>query len=659
MQPRQSIGLIASLLAGLVGVVLIVYAAAVPESAVPTCTLVATTLPALSATAVSTARPTKDRTLLASDSATPPAPAEIAVSSASSEAYLAYVQDGDLVVLVGDGSKSVIAKGTVSPVGPWWSPNGALLLYVTEDEESTGAGYYVWDSAQDRVIHIQEVAPDFPADIVEPMESPWAPSGTRLLFQVTKTAGATNAIGYWVVDLSSGDSWLAVQRGTYRRARWLQDNVLLVTQTREDGLADINLVRAEPDVVSSTVALTQTTGAYVLSPDKTHLAAQVAFPGAEDRGWLQVVPLPAESEPAPLAGSVNGLACHSVPLWSPSGRWISCSTTDASSDDVTGGSTLIVDVNGFSALRIVDGFQALLWSPDGRLLAGNLCRADGCGLVVVDALTGQTTTLSAERIPKPRLAWSPGGVYLAYSLVAQGEMQSLIVWERTTRERQVVLKSESGGTYSDLAWTGDGCRLSAAERETTADGVGPVTALWVVGPDFRQHWQVAPANRSTTGTPAPCPASILENRRFVAFYGSPAGPGLGILGNHDISTTLRLLEKQGQAYRELDPAVETSLAFHMVTTVSDPFPGQDGSYSHRVPHEIVQRWIDTITSLGGWAIISERADCARSRIHNGAGPDTGTADRTDVGHRYQSYPGPARPAGSSYWAPQGSHCASV
>ena len=89
----------------------------------------------------------------------------------------------------------------------------------------------------------------------------------------------------------------------------------------------------------------------------------------------------------------------------------------------------------------------------------------------------------------------------------------------------------------------------------------------------------------------------------MAFYGSPVGPGLGILGRYDISTTLELLDDQAEAYRELDPEAETLLAFHMVTTVADPFPVDDGNYNHRVSHQVIQDWVDAIAPLDGWGIV--------------------------------------------------------
>lgn len=102
----------------------------------------------------------------------------------------------------------------------------------------------------------------------------------------------------------------------------------------------------------------------------------------------------------------------------------------------------------------------------------------------------------------------------------------------------------------------------------------------------------------------PAPAhSAIDGRRMIAYYGTPMGPGLGILGRHDMTTTLALLNQQAQAYRDLDPCVQTVLVFHMVTTIADGYPGEDGDYNHRVPHETILPWIETITVAGGLAVL--------------------------------------------------------
>ncbi len=98
----------------------------------------------------------------------------------------------------------------------------------------------------------------------------------------------------------------------------------------------------------------------------------------------------------------------------------------------------------------------------------------------------------------------------------------------------------------------------------------------------------------------------MAGRRLIAYYGT-SGPGLGILGRHDIPTTLQLLEEQMHPYRELDPCVEIVPAFHIVTTIADASPGEDGDYNHRIPHESIRAWIDGITAVGGIAVLDVQA----------------------------------------------------
>ncbi|MCL7453013.1 MAG: hypothetical protein M8467_08165 [Anaerolineae bacterium] len=102
---------------------------------------------------------------------------------------------------------------------------------------------------------------------------------------------------------------------------------------------------------------------------------------------------------------------------------------------------------------------------------------------------------------------------------------------------------------------------------------------------------------------APSPHSAIDGRRLVGYYGTPLGRGLGILGRENVTDTLKLLIDQLSAYEALDPCVETVPVFHMVTTVADDWAGRDGDYSHRVPHDLVQAWIDKIRAAGGLAVL--------------------------------------------------------
>ena len=100
-----------------------------------------------------------------------------------------------------------------------------------------------------------------------------------------------------------------------------------------------------------------------------------------------------------------------------------------------------------------------------------------------------------------------------------------------------------------------------------------------------------------------CSPSPFAGRRAIAYYGTCLGPGLGILGRYGLNDTLALLNEQIQPYRELDPSVETVPVLHMVVTIADAFPGEDGNYNHRVDHATIQAWIDGGRAAGAWSIL--------------------------------------------------------
>jgi len=89
----------------------------------------------------------------------------------------------------------------------------------------------------------------------------------------------------------------------------------------------------------------------------------------------------------------------------------------------------------------------------------------------------------------------------------------------------------------------------------------------------------------------------------VAYYGVPIGRGLGILGAHEVTTTLTLLREQAEAYRQMDPCTEITLVFHTVATIADAYPGEDGNYNHRLSAETLRWWLDTAAAQGVWVVL--------------------------------------------------------
>jgi hypothetical protein len=136
---------------------------------------------------------------------------------------------------------------------------------------------------------------------------------------------------------------------------------------------------------------------------------------------------------------------------------------------------------------------------------------------------------------------------------------------------------------------------------TTTASITPTTS----------KWSGVEATPVTDCSAPRSPHSAIGGQRIIAFYGT-VGPGLGILGRHPISETLQMLEAQVQPYRELDPCVETVPAFHIIVTVADANPGEDEDYNHRMAHEDVQVWMDSVAAAGGISVLD--IQIARSTV---------------------------------------------
>jgi hypothetical protein len=90
------------------------------------------------------------------------------------------------------------------------------------------------------------------------------------------------------------------------------------------------------------------------------------------------------------------------------------------------------------------------------------------------------------------------------------------------------------------------------------------------------------------------PQGYLDKFRLVAYYGSPMGVGLGILGNQSRYDTLRLLRRtveEWQPYYD-KPILPT---YHMVVTVANPSPPE---YRHHVPIGNIEEWVASAKENG-------------------------------------------------------------
>ncbi len=619
------------LILGLLGALLIARAALSMPTPLPTPTPAPTAVPTLapSSATTPTCTPTPTHTPT-------PVPPRISPPFVSPAGQLAYVEDGRLVVVGADGQTTVVAEdGVVHDARPVvWSPDGRRLLYMTE--MGTRKGYHVWDGTTGKTLHLDQEVPGFPPEVTDFDVHTWSPDGTNLLFSAHFGRPEAEFLdsGVWRLDVEACRIWRVAQGFKVVAATWVNTGTILYeehhgTEAELLYLVDID-VPVEP--LTDTLGNVGYNGFYALSPDRLYLAG--VWVHGEPNRRLRVASLPGHQ---PLSLPVQPTVTTPLrgnPLWSPDGRWVAYGALALASPETEKAYSVVVDTTGISPTRVITGLLPYAWSPDGRLLAGPICRDRGCGLAVANVLSGRVVTVaSGGQIRLWDVAWSPQGVYLVYSLTGQDadlDLMGLVLWDRATGERHLLMPGSDAGPLTDLQWASDGCTLYFARREKRAEQMpqayAPVEAIWGVGLGWESHWRVAPGEtlpplrgelegggtlppprgESEGGQgdgPQPCPLSPLASRRLIAYYGTPQGPGLGILGRSDVTTTLTLLSEQAQVYRDLDPDVETVLGFHMVTTIADGHPGDDENYSHRVSHETIRLWIDSARAAGGWSVL--------------------------------------------------------
>ena len=629
MQSRSTLIVGIILAVGLLGILMIAYATIPTPLPLPTAIFTSISLPTFTRapTETSSAAPAPIPTPLPTSTIIPtPTPISVSAPSLSSAGRLAYVEGGRLVVAGPDGSTVTLAEGSVDSAALplLWSPSGSRLLYATAGQnEGQAEAYHVWDGATGQVLHLNQELPHLMAAVRGVPESPWSPDSKYLLFLSSTTETPEDSLllsSYWVVDVETRRFWRAVEKGAGLRASWVTTRTLLYVEHQDAGARTLHLIDVDPAIATLTGTLDlplSGNGGYALSPDQRYLARIERPDGSSSQ--MRVASLPGHPPLALPAQPTDTVPLERAPLWSPDGRWIAYSALRPGSDDADQRGTeerthtVLVDTTGISPTRIISDLLPQAWAPDGRLLAGSTCQGSGCGLAVADVRSKRIVTITSSlQAQLVDVAWSPQGVYLAYSQTdPDAGANRLALWDRVTGEHRPLVPGDEAHSFTDLQWTPDGCHLYFAQRGRWAKGRRPIEAIWGLGPHWEHRWQVAPLDpvdpAHLADGPLPCPPSPLEGRRLISFYGTSLGPGLGIVGRYNITTTLDLLSEQIQVYRELDAEAETDVeiipGLHMVTTIADAFPGGDGDYNHRVSHDVTRPWIDGVRAAGGWAVL--------------------------------------------------------
>jgi hypothetical protein len=148
---------------------------------------------------------------------------------------------------------------------------------------------------------------------------------------------------------------------------------------------------------------------------------------------------------------------------------------------------------------------------------------------------------------------------------------------------------------------GDPRADAAAVRTLAARPVGPVLAVGAAfGPADRLASRLAVAR---TGRQLPGGGQVVfPGRRFVAIYGHPSGPALGILGAQGLDASIVRARQLAAPYQQLSK-VPVVPAFEIIATVAHGAPGADGNYSGESSLELLRPWVEQAQAAGLYVVL--------------------------------------------------------
>ena len=154
-----------------------------------------------------------------------------------------------------------------------------------------------------------------------------------------------------------------------------------------------------------------------------------------------------------------------------------------------------------------------------------------------------------------------------------------------------VLTVPSGDPRTDSATV----QAFAAAAPTNVTGLGAT-----FGDPDTLAWKTATA---ATGVELPGGGQlVLTGRRYVAMYGTPSYPALGILGEQDLPSSIARAQGLAASYQPLTTDLVVP-AFEIIATVASAGAGGDGNYSNELPLETLVPWVEAAAAAGVYVVI--------------------------------------------------------
>lgn len=240
------------------------------------------------------------------------------------------------------------------------------------------------------------------------------------------------------------------------------------------------------------------------------------------------------------------------------------------------------------AERLIELTDVLLTSADEVIVAedlsdaGVLERADSAGLPLVpDSPAGQAlvTKLGAQAV-------SGRGASSAPKPQAAASTPPLVVTETDLTPAEQHLIDLAGASV--LAFSGD-----PREQPEVIAAIGKHDRVVAIGTP-RYPIEVIYEKASVAGGKY----VLFDDQHFIALYGHPSGPALGLLGEQGSKKSVTRVNGLITKYEKAAPGVTFQPAFEIITTVASAAPGPRKDYSGRTPIADLRPLIDMAKAEG-------------------------------------------------------------
>lgn len=108
---------------------------------------------------------------------------------------------------------------------------------------------------------------------------------------------------------------------------------------------------------------------------------------------------------------------------------------------------------------------------------------------------------------------------------------------------------------------------------------------------------------AATGAQLPGGGQLLfPGRRFVALYGTPGTPGLGVLGEQPVQEAIVRAQQLAATYQPLSDRPVVPM-HEIIATVASAGAGPDGNYSNEIPAEQLRPWVEAAGAAGLYVVL--------------------------------------------------------